>query len=1109
MMRIEDRIRTFQRAVPMIYAYTTPEIRRHDGWTKIGYTEQDVEKRIRQQTQTADVIFEKQWQGTAIFDDGSGDSFRDTDFHAYLRKTGTEQQDGTEWFRISGPDSQARFYDFRGNRGILASVQEPDPYTLRAEQAEAVRKTAAYLERHPAGGEFLWNAKPRFGKTLAVYDLIRKIGAENVLIVTNRPAIANSWYSDYEKFLGTQSGYRFVSETESLKGKALVRSREEYLAERYSKHGDFQCIRFVSLQDLKGSVYFGGTYDKLEDIKNACFDILVIDEAHEGIDTLKTDVAFEKIRRDFTLHLSGTPFRALANEKFPEEAVFHWTYADEQRAKQAWDPSVGTNPYETLPRLNLFTYQMSEIIQEEVKRGIELDGETAEYAFDLNEFFSVRSDGKFQHESSVDRFLDALTTQEKYPFSTPELRDRLKHTFWFLNRVESAKALAKKLREHPVFSEYEIVSAAGDGKLEGTVQETQKAFDRVKKAIREHEKTITLSVGQLTTGVTIPEWSGVLMLCALKSPALYFQAAFRAQNPCLFRGKNGEFFRKENAYVFDFDPARTLGIFETFANDLSAGTSGGHGDSEMRKANVRELLNFFPVIGEDENGTMIELDAEKVLSIPRKIRSLEVVRRGFMCDLLFQNIHHVFQAPPEVLEIISSFTPCREKETKEAITPTTAGELSLNERGEVEIPGEVVIGLAGELFGEKIYRTAAEDLAKELEKIEPGVLHEKEGTDRLKKTFQNTVVMPILEAVGEAYGKEMRPSDRKQLERKLKEDSERFVEKKLVERKIEQGTLEVEFQKQMENAQGDPQKEKTARELFEEKVAEANRNFQKELAREAEEQIQTFAQDAIHTMETKKRERKKEEIEVSIRDRLRGFTRTIPSFLMAYGTDGVTLATFDSIIPDEVFREVTSISLEQFRFLRDGGWYSDPETGEEKYFPGQLFEPTVFDDSIREFMRLRKELANYFDEENEKDIFDYIPPQKTNQIFTPKRIVKQMADLLETEEPGCFDDPEKTFIDPYMKSGLFISEIVKRLYRSAKMMEIFPDPQTRLAHIFEKQVYGLAPTAIIYEIAKNFLLGPDGHSDFRHNFRQADALEAAKEGRLEALLDESFGEGKI
>lgn len=224
-------------------------------------------------------------------------------------------------------------------------------------------------------------------------------------------------------------------------------TREEYIKKIITESIEHGCIEFVSLQDLKGSLYFGGQYDKLAEVsddpkKGQTWDVLVIDEAHEGVDTYKTDIAFNRIKRRFTIHLSGTPFKALANDKFLADAIYNWTYADEQEAKREWVGEVGDqNPYENLPKLNLYTYQMSEIIKDELQQGIEIEGETEEYAFDLNVFFETRNE-KFVHESSVDKFLDAMTTQLKFPFSTEELRQELKHTFWLLNRVDSAKALA-------------------------------------------------------------------------------------------------------------------------------------------------------------------------------------------------------------------------------------------------------------------------------------------------------------------------------------------------------------------------------------------------------------------------------------------------------------------------------------------------------------------------------------------------------------------------------------------------------------------------------------------------------------------------------------------
>ena len=1100
---VKPSIQTTKQVVPMIYGYSTPEVMRHNGWTKIGYTEQEVETRIKQQTHTADVKWNLEWKGNATFDDGSGETFTDKDFHAYLRKSGVEQETGknNEWFHISGPDSKQMFRNFREDHGILKTTNTVIPYVLREEQQRAVAMTINYQASHH-NGEFLWNAKPRFGKTLSVYDFVKQSGAEKVLIVTNRPAIANSWFSDYERFLGSESGYLFVSEVDALKGRRGVLTREEYTKSLVKE--DHKCIEFVSLQDMKGSIHFGGQYNKLGEVSNMEWDILVIDEAHEGVDTYKTDVAFERIKRKFTLHLSGTPFKALANNKFADDAIYNWTYADEQKKKRDWDSSSEEeNPYATLPRLNLYTYQMSEIIKDELQQGIEIEGETEEYAFDLNEFFAV-ANGKFIRESSVDKFLDALTRQTKYPFSTNELREELRHTFWLLDRVDSAKALAKKLREHPVFKEYEIVLAAGDGKLDDN-EETMKSYDKVVAAIASHDKTITLSVGQLTTGITIPEWTAVLMLSNMRSPALYMQAAFRAQNPCLFK-VGTSFKRKENAYVFDFDPARTLTIFEQFANNLNPNTAKGGGTAEERKENVRELLNFFPVIGEDEQGELVELDAEKVLTIPRKIRSVEVVKRGFMSNFLFQNISNIFGAPKEVIDIITSFEPVDEPKSKVNLTDEVQKDLALDENGEVALTDEYVIGRTQDVFGDKIYdlTVQVQDTMLQIERIPDS---SQKVIDRLKEAVKQGAVKAVVETAQSTYGSDMKAADKRQIESKLNHEADRLIDRLHTNYEIERNILEqhrvAEQQARFESGKSSEEIDKE----FEQKQKEVMEKFNEELTTAIHDFTKESTKETVKTVETKKKEREKETIEDGVRDHLRGFSRTIPSFLMAYGDNSVTLATFDTVVPDKVFLEVTSITLDQFKFLRDGGDYIEEETGQKKHFEGQLFDPVVFDDSVKEFLALKKKLADYFDEKSVEDIFDYIPPQKTNQIFTPKVMVKKMVDMLEQENPGCFDMPDKTFIDLYMKSGLYIAEIVKRLYQSEEMKRQLPDNKERLKHIFEKQVYGLAPTEIIYKIATSYILGFDEDTkDIKHNFKQLDALPYAKDGTLGDVLDELYPE---
>lgn len=1119
-------IKTTKKVIPMCYAYTTPGVIYHEGWTKIGYTERDVDTRIKEQTQTANIRYNKEWAEEARFSDGSGDTFTDKEFHTYLAKNDIKRKDPEpddegcpEWFQISGEDSQKLFWRFKADRGIMESLTEAMPYILRKEQEEFVSNTLDYFDKNKDNcPEVLWNAKPRFGKTLTAYDLCKALKAEKVLIVTNRPAIANSWYQDYEKFLGTKSGYYFVSNTDSLKNKKYVVSRQEYLNHVDDKEHK-GCIEFVSLQDLKGSIHFGGEYEKLEEVANLDWDILIIDEAHEGVDTYKTDIAFEHIHRKYTLHLSGTPFKALANDKFEREAICNWTYADEQQAKRDWNSeSEYENPYENLPKLNLLTYKMSDIVLEKVAQGQDFDndGDNEAYAFDLNEFFMTNESGNFIHDKDVDKFLDALTTQTKFPFSTEELRNELKHTLWILKYVSSAKALAKKLKKHELFKEYEIVLAAGDGEINDSDEEIndttmdrtiKKSYDKVVNAIKNNPKTITISVGQLTTGITIPEWTGVLMLSNMQSPALYMQAAFRAQNPCLFN-IDGEPYRKENAYVFDFDPARTLDIFEQFANGLSEDTVNGRGDTETRKKHIRELLNFFPVYGEDEDGEMIELDAEKVLSIPRSIHAKEVVKRGFMSNFLFQNISGIFAAPSVVKDIIDKLEPTKEPTP---VNNQTKDDLNINDDGEVDIPDSNIIGTANEIFGDKIYADTEESINSVISNNELNN-NSKEDTLKQLKEIIHSNTDEIVNTAKENYGNDMSKSAQNEITRTINREADREIERHFGEYNINRNLIESD----RENAVRVAEEEGRYNEIekinsdFDEKQKQNNKEFENNILNAIHTITENGEKTAVEVTEKDIKRKEKEGIEEQVRDHLRGFSRTIPSFLMGYGNEETTLENFDTVIPAEVFLEVTGITVEDFKFLRDGGEYPDPEDENKmKHFDGNLFEPIVFNDSVKEFLRKRDELADYFEEDAKEDIFDYIPPQRTNQIYTPKKVVKQMVDYLEEENPNCFDNPDATFIDLYMKSGLYITEIVKRLYRSEKMIELYPNEDERLKHIFENQVYGCAPTEIIYMIATHYILGFSKNKDIKissKHFKLFDTLPSSQAGTLEEDLDKIFKE---
>lgn len=1116
-------IKSFEPVVPKIYAYNTINYPPNNGWTKIGYTVQPVEKRVYQQTHTAGLKAKIAWSAKAQYQYGTKEYFKDYPFHDFLTdEKNIKRRPGTEWFRIDGRKSRSFFDEFiKGS----AKDKTTSQYVLRKEQAEAVSMTKVYFEK--GGKEFLWNAKPRFGKTLTSYDLIRKMKFEKVLVVTNRPAIAHSWADDFFQFIGWQERIDFISDAPALKDDPRVMGRDQYVDHNIAAGGDRGFIAFESLQNLKGSMYFNGAFDKLKWINDDTFDLLIVDEAQEGIDTIRTEEAFKKIHRKHTLYLSGTPFKALASNEFDADQIFNWTYADEQAAKRDWKGD-GYNPYEDLPKMEMFTYQMSPMIYDTISRGADItdEGDMVDFAFDLNEFFLTKANGTFVHEEEVKKFLHALSTQEKYPFSTEKLRHELSHTLWILNRVSSCKALEKMLRQDPVFKDYEIIVAAGDGKTGDEEQDKLDMLNRVKKAIEKNPKTITLSVGQLTVGVTVKPWSAVLMLCNLQSPSAYMQAAFRAQNPYEFTDKDGNRYRKETSYVFDFDPARTLIIFDQFANNLSPDTVNGRGTTEDRKRHIRQLLNFFPVIGEDSEGKMVELDAEKVLSIPRKLKCEEVVRKGFMSNFLFQNIGNVFGAPRAVLEILDKMTPALEESPNRGIDTTTLEDIMVDENGEPIVDGKRTIGIATGIFGDKVYGDLGEEAQNAVDTFtqpQPveNISNKKEQKKR-KDEFVKTITKQITDHIIKPVVDQVPISNSSQ--KKLVREVNREIETKINsihsdltrEKNIAQNEYEKTRKKLQDDVVNNRKTEEQARaetkkaeETYQIRVDDAQKKFSEATKAFIENTQQTMPQRVVDMAEKERLEDQKREQEGGIRDKLRGFSRTIPSFLMAYGDENLTLANLDDYTEDDVFEEVTGISEADFRLLRDGGTIKDPVTGEEKEFAGHLFDEVVFNDSVRQFLTKKKELANYFNENLQEDIFDYIPPQKTNQIFTPKRVVKKMVDELEENNPGCFDDPKNTFADLYMKSGLYITEIVKRLYRSKKMKKLYPNDRERIRYIINHQVYGMAPTRIIYLIAINYILGFEGENvkdgKFPH-FVQADAAEAAKNGTLQKLVDEKFGE---
>ena len=1094
----KTKIKSTVEIEPKIYAWTETSSSDFAGWVKIGYTEkQTVQQRIKQSTGQTLSKPQIEWQYDAKY--FSGGYFKDHDFHRTLsRKHKIPRKKGTEWFDFN-PEGASKSEDFireflLGKKQTKFELKRID-YLLRGEQQEAIEMAKKYFLNNP-NSEFLWNAKPRFGKTLASYDLAKKMNAQTILIVTNRPAIANSWLDDYEEFVELENYYLFVSETESLRNRETLnrKSFNEEKAKRTKNGRETGLIEFLSLQDLKGSKYFGGTHDKLKYITNIDWDLLIIDEAHEGVDTFKTDVAFEYINRKNTLHLSGTPFKALANNKFLAEQIYNWSYQDEQQAKNEWDAKAGYNPYEKLPTLSLFTYKLSGMITEQINQGANLAEDNGiDYAFDLNEFFGTDDKGKFNHESEVKKFLDRLVTGEKFPFSTKQNRDEIKHSFWLLNRVASVKALEKLLKNHPVFENYKIVLAVEKQ------EDNQKAYDKVQEAIGKFDKTITLSVGQLTTGVTIPEWTAVMMLSNITSPSLYMQAAFRAQNPWEYE-TNGRLSQKENAYIFDFAPERTLIIFDEFANNLNRIKTN---TTEERSDNIKELLNFFPVIAEDDDGKMVELNATEVLTMPKALKAHEVVRRGFMSNLLFDNISGVFSYPKQLISILEKLPEVELGKMKQQLTQLEIpADLAVDEQGQVQSDENIVISKTEAIFGKKVFKP---QITQIIDEILPENSSEKTKAKSIAQTVVATTITPAISTISDYVEVEIKQA---QVD-KIKKDAEvavvKVVEAEKIRFDIKTSTIEADAKDQIKEAEEALDYQKIAQ-LENQKmqlVAEARAEYTANLKEKVNEAVEAKQKEIVREQNQKVEQKKANKTMEDVRSRLRGFARTIPSFIMAYGDRGLKLENFDVYTPSDVFAEITGITIAQFKQLRDGTTIKDAD-GNDVEVKG-LFDAPTFDTAIHEFLDKKEALANYFNPKLTEDIFDYIPAQKTNQIFTPKPVVKMMVDVLEQENSGIFANPDAKFVDLYTKSGLFQAELVKRLH--VGLVEVIPDEQERLTHILKNQVFGLAPSEIITKIASNYLYIDVDYE----NIKQLDLVPFIKQNsdRAKEQIKEVFGEMKF
>jgi len=639
---IEEILAPKPQVSPRIYAYSINDAD-HKGLLKVGQTTRDVKQRVAEQTKTAAIKTTIVLDESAVRDDGS--ILSDHMVRAALRRKGHDNS-RLEWVRCTVKDVRAALIALRKGQPIAGERDQNFP--PRAEQKEAVDKTFDYFqsiwrENRKATPRFLWNAKMRFGKTFTTYQLAKKLGAKRVLVVTFKPAVEDAWQTDLESHTDFE-GWQYLSRNSGNDPTQISTKKP--------------LVYFGSFQDLLGRDRATGTIKpKNEWLHVVNWDLVVFDEYHFGAwrDTAKelfegeeetvakqasaSEYAngLEKVNEDLSdlsaeflpittrayLYLSGTPFKALATGEFIEEQIFNWTYTDEQRAKAefAQKQPGKRNPYGALPQMRLLTYKMPDELL-----AIANDGEFDE--FDLNAFFEALGEGKkaqFKHKSDVQKWLDIIRgqyaprshehlktgTRPPFPYSDDRLLPYLQHSFWFLPNVAACHAMANILAErHNTFwHDYKVIVAAGTQAGIGL-----DALPPVRKAIGSgfESKTITLSCGKLTTGVTVAQWSSILMLRNLKSPETYFQAAFRVQSPWSIKNPNGDNPNEEEilkpvCFVFDFAPTRALRQL----SDYGIGLAPGEANPE---AAVRELVSFLPVLAYD-GANMTQIDAGGILDI--------------------------------------------------------------------------------------------------------------------------------------------------------------------------------------------------------------------------------------------------------------------------------------------------------------------------------------------------------------------------------------------------------------------------------------------------------------------------------------------------------------
>lgn len=663
---LSDILHNRPAVVPTIYGYTLPTVADHNGYIKIGYTDrEDTEARIKEQLHTAAIPFKVLFKETAMRSDGT--CFTDKDVHRLLKHKGFRQlnegEDRNEWFYCSEKEALETIEEVR--TGIRFEGQRTWNFSMRKEQQTAVQMAKDYFEQAKKEdpdrpSKFLWNAKMRFGKTFATYQLAKSMNFKRVLVLTFKPAVESAWQEDLSHHIDF-AGWQFVSNKE-----AKFDAKE--LDEQFDEcDGTKPIVVFGSFQDLLGTNSAGGIKAKNEFIHTTNWDLVVFDEYHFGawrenaknlfekFDEENDDFDIEKYQKEEAgnainesflpitsnhyLYLSGTPFRALNSGEFLEDQIFNWTYSDEQSAKENWSGKAEDNPYAALPKMIMLTYKVPDSITNvATNEGYD--------EFDINEFFRAECEEKdkletarFVYEDYVQNWLKMIqgnympvdglklgAERPPMPFSDTTLLNVLSHTLWFLPNIASCYAMYNllKQKQNNFFSDYKIIVCAGTKAgigLDALAPVLNAMGDPLKT------KTITLSCGKLTTGVTVRPWAGVFMLRNLKSPETYFQTAFRVQSPWEIKDEHGnrEIIKKE-CYVFDFALERALRQISDYSCRLKV-------DDTSPEQKVSEFINFLPVLAFD-GSSMNRIDAQDILDITYAGTSATLLAKRWQTALL-------------------------------------------------------------------------------------------------------------------------------------------------------------------------------------------------------------------------------------------------------------------------------------------------------------------------------------------------------------------------------------------------------------------------------------------------------------------------------------------